>query len=206
MKSARLKGGKAAQKETRDAPVGTVIGQSPKAGTRLPRGKTVELVTAASPAEPETVTVPDVTGLDVRRAVAVLKDAGLSVGQRIEGVEATKAKPGTVLRQSLKPGSQVHANETISLVYAVAPRNEYVAGEIVLPDFTGSPIRRVEAFLRESGLVIGSVIVRDIPTVASPGYKFDFVGAQPGRWRVWAVDNEGREGEKSPWRTFTYTK
>ena len=31
-----------------------------------------------------------------------------------------------------------------------------------------------------------------------------FVGAQPGRWRVWAVDKEGREGFKSPWRLFVY--
>jgi hypothetical protein len=35
-------------------------------------------------------------------------------------------------------------------------------------------------------------------------YEFEFVGAQPGRWRVWAVDAEGREGFKSPWRKFRY--
>jgi hypothetical protein len=35
-------------------------------------------------------------------------------------------------------------------------------------------------------------------------YEFRFVGAQPGRWRVWAVDKEGRDGFKSPWRTFVY--
>ena len=37
-------------------------------------------------------------------------------------------------------------------------------------------------------------------------YEFDFVGAQPGRWRVWAVDAEGREGFKSPWRRFVYNQ
>jgi len=37
-------------------------------------------------------------------------------------------------------------------------------------------------------------------------YEFGFVGAQPGRWRVWAVDTDGREGFKSPWRTFLYLK
>jgi hypothetical protein len=37
-------------------------------------------------------------------------------------------------------------------------------------------------------------------------YEFTFIGAQPGRWRVWAVDSEGREGFKSPWRTFVYLK
>ena len=35
-------------------------------------------------------------------------------------------------------------------------------------------------------------------------YEFNFIGANPGRWRVWAVDKEGRAGFKSPWRKFTY--
>jgi hypothetical protein len=35
-------------------------------------------------------------------------------------------------------------------------------------------------------------------------YQFLFVGTQPGRWRVWAIDREGRAGFKSPWRTFFY--
>jgi C1A family cysteine protease len=36
-------------------------------------------------------------------------------------------------------------------------------------------------------------------------YTFDFVGAQPGRWRVWAVDSNGQVGPKSSWRYFSYT-
>ncbi len=37
-------------------------------------------------------------------------------------------------------------------------------------------------------------------------YEFEFIGAQPGRWRVWAIDKDGREGFKSPWRTFIYLR
>ena len=40
--------------------------------------------------------------------------------------------------------------------------------------------------------------------ITSAGYDFYFIGASPGRWRVWAVDKEGREGFKSPWREFIY--
>jgi hypothetical protein len=37
-------------------------------------------------------------------------------------------------------------------------------------------------------------------------YTFNFVGAQPGRWRVWAVDSAGKKGLASGWREFTYKK
>lgn len=37
-------------------------------------------------------------------------------------------------------------------------------------------------------------------------YKFDFVGKQSGRWRVWAVGPDGNESKKSAWWGFKYTK
>jgi hypothetical protein len=40
--------------------------------------------------------------------------------------------------------------------------------------------------------------------ITGTSYQFNFVGAQPGRWRVWAVDKDGREGFKSEWRIFVY--
>ncbi len=38
--------------------------------------------------------------------------------------------------------------------------------------------------------------------------KLDFVffGAQPGRWRVWAMLDGGRAGPRSDWSTFSYTR
>lgn len=37
-------------------------------------------------------------------------------------------------------------------------------------------------------------------------YTFEFVGAQRGRWRVWAIGSDGRQGLQSPWRVFTFTR
>jgi len=37
-------------------------------------------------------------------------------------------------------------------------------------------------------------------------YRFTYVGAQLGRWRVWAIDKNGKTSNKTPWRTFKYTK
>jgi hypothetical protein len=40
--------------------------------------------------------------------------------------------------------------------------------------------------------------------IRDTSFEFNFVGAQPGRWRVWAIDEKGQEGFKSPWRLFFY--
>ena len=40
--------------------------------------------------------------------------------------------------------------------------------------------------------------------VAGTTYTFDFVGAQPGRWRVSGIDATGLEGQRSGWWEFEY--
>lgn len=42
--------------------------------------------------------------------------------------------------------------------------------------------------------------------VTGTGLRFEFIAAQPGRWRVRALDALGRAGHASPWRTFSYTR
>ncbi len=37
-------------------------------------------------------------------------------------------------------------------------------------------------------------------------FSFDFVRAQPGRWRVFPVNAAGQRGDSSEWRTFRYTR
>jgi hypothetical protein len=43
------------------------------------------------------------------------------------------------------------------------------------------------------------------PTEAT-SYSFNFVGTQPGRWRVWALDADNHAGAKSPWRKFEFAR
>src|SRR5262249_23602103 len=42
--------------------------------------------------------------------------------------------------------------------------------------------------------------------VTGPSYEFQFVGAQPGRWRVAAIGGNGRRGALSQWWGFKYTR
>jgi hypothetical protein len=37
-------------------------------------------------------------------------------------------------------------------------------------------------------------------------YTFEFVGGNPGRWRVWAIDPNGSEGPKSDYRVFRFMR
>ncbi len=58
-------------------------------------------------------------------------------------------------------------------------------------------------------LVFAFPFLREPPrpnTTKDTSLTVDFVGSQPGRWRVWAVDKDGRRGFKSPWRMFTYAR
>ena len=43
-------------------------------------------------------------------------------------------------------------------------------------------------------------------TVKGTRYSFNYVGAQAGRWRVRAVDRNGKPGKVSRWCNFKYTK
>jgi hypothetical protein len=44
-----------------------------------------------------------------------------------------------------------------------------------------------------------------IETTAT-SFEFEFVGAQPGKWRIWGVDVNGMEGEKSAWSEFSFSR
>jgi dipeptidyl aminopeptidase/acylaminoacyl peptidase len=54
----------------------------------------------------------------------------------------------------------------------------------------------------EDGNSIGGII----KGIATTEYSFDFPGASPGRWRVWAVDSSGHVGSSSPFRTLRYSQ
>jgi TonB family protein len=41
-------------------------------------------------------------------------------------------------------------------------------------------------------------------TTDGPSYTFDFVGDQPGKWRVWAISADSVAGPPSEWRQFTF--
>ena len=79
---------------------GVVIWQDPAPGTAVPMNTPVQLTTSAGPG---TVAVPDLTGFILRDAVAVLKAAGLVLGE-IDTIAAI-GEPGVVLGTRPSAGS-----------------------------------------------------------------------------------------------------
>lgn len=92
-------------------PPGTVIEQSPPAGTELRKGARVRLTVSAGPA---TVDVPDVTGLDEASARLELEGAGFRV-QVIDEPVTDPAQDGIVLRQTPQGGSSAREGAVITL-------------------------------------------------------------------------------------------
>jgi len=45
-----------------------------------------------------------------------------------------------------------------------------------------------------------------VPGLTATNYTVNYVGAQPGRWRVWAVSSSGAQSAKTDWWTFTFTQ
>lgn len=41
--------------------------------------------------------------------------------------------------------------------------------------------------------------------ISATSFSFDWLGANLGRWRVWAIDGSGKEGIKSEWRRFRFS-
>jgi eukaryotic-like serine/threonine-protein kinase len=102
-----------------DQDPGTVLSQSPAAGTETDKGSTVQLTVAK---KPDQVDVPDVTGETDNDAVRILSAAGFTVNTTSQDVP-TQDGDGVVLTQNpaghkkAKPGSQV----TITVGHFVAP-------------------------------------------------------------------------------------
>ncbi|MFA5242589.1 MAG: TIR domain-containing protein [Sulfuricella sp.] len=185
--------------------------------------------------EPETVMVriPDFTGWPVRRVEDYLKEKGLILGP-VKEKETSEHRAGTVIAQRPPAKTHMKKGDKVLLLVAVSAGEAAVlrAPEPTWPEegrsFDNIPRTTALRWEAVSGAASYTVeldclhccesgkwcsdlgrpwkLARGIPAARSPGHKFEFTGAQQGRWRVWAVDKNGREGEKSPWRTFRYTR
>ena len=119
---------------------GMVVAQAPQGGARLSQGGTVALTVSAG--KPK-LTVPNVVGLPVAKAVRKLQAAGLGWNQR---VVFASARPGRVTSERPAAGAAVKKGATIALTVSKGPQR------VVVPSVVGRRRDDAIAQLRRAGL------------------------------------------------------
>lgn len=164
---------------------GTIIGQSPRAGSQAKRGETVDLVISSGP---EAASVPTLIGLSEADAMSALSAAGLS-GTVVSSEYNEDFEPGRIVRQSPAPGEVVEGGQPVSMVTSTRSRAARTAapgagadGRSGAPDGGDTEIVRVpavfglarlqaERMLRQAGFSV--TVTESNSTTVKAGTVFD---------------------------------
>ncbi len=94
-------------------PEDVVIASTPSSETSVPLGMSINLRVSLG-IRPDTVVVPDLLGMNLEESKKLLREIGLQLGRTKLKVD-NDFLPGTILRQSLKPGEKIERGSTINL-------------------------------------------------------------------------------------------
>jgi serine/threonine-protein kinase len=141
---------------------GTVLSQSPAAGSKVARGSTVSITISRG-----LVTVPDTVGQTRDTAVAAVRAAGLV--PRAFRVPSTQPK-GTVVAQRPRPGARRPAGSTVRMNVSSGaatgaappppPPPPAPPANVTVPDVTGQQQDDAQRQLNAAGLKSGVVYVK----------------------------------------------
>ena len=153
-------------KEEFDAkvPTGTVIKQSPGAGSHVKAGRKIQL-TVSKGAEPGVV--PDLKGKNLAEATEMLHAAKLAVG-KVTVQYKEGAAQGAGLSQDIEAGKKVAAGTKVDLVVNISK------GQSVVPDLKGLTLSDARERLSSMGLMVGSVTTKE-----DSAPKGTVIGAEP---------------------------
>ena len=141
LEKAELAAGKVTTEESR-RPAGSVLRQSPAAGTRVAIGTPIDLTTAV----PVTVLVPAIVGATERDARARLTAVELAPGT-IQYRESPR--PGTVLAQGVAQGTRVPIGTAVSFVLGVVET-------VPVPSVVGLSVEQARDALAGGRLTVGA--------------------------------------------------
>jgi eukaryotic-like serine/threonine-protein kinase len=166
------------QQFSKTVPRGEAIGTEPAAGTQFSTGQPVTLLISRGL---NTVTVPDVVGLDDQAALAALSDAGLS-GTLVQR-DSTEPE-GEVLSQSPAAGRRVSRGSQVTIFAST--------GAITVPDVVGQTRKAAVTALKRAGFVVAVTeeettdlsqigeVISEFPPGGSRGQRGDTVTISVG--------------------------
>ncbi len=127
-------------KESAAAPLGTIVSQSPAAGSSTPRGSRINITVASE------VRIPDLRQLSREEAIQKLQDSSLALGRVTE--ESSSQPNGTIIKQWPLPGVPAAADDQVDITVA--------KGQTV-PSLTNLTLNDARTRLRDAGLRPGRV-------------------------------------------------
>ncbi len=96
---------------------GLVMGQSPAAGAKVPKGTVVDIVISKGP---EKLLMPDLLGMDIEEAEELLEEMGLKLG-KVTKSYSDKYEKDQVMKQSIKADREVKEGTKVNLVISRGP-------------------------------------------------------------------------------------
>src|SRR5205807_70838 len=139
---------------------GSVISESPTAGTMVAVGSAVSLVVSSGPAQ---VAVPNVVGQMQAAAASAITGAGLTVGAVTQQSSSTVAA-GSVISESPAAGTKVASGSAVSLVVSSGPTGPT---QVAVPNVVGQMQAAAASAITVAGLTIGLFAQQSSSTVAS---------------------------------------
>ena len=181
-------------------PAGSVISQSPVAGTQVASGSAVALVVSSGVPQ---VATPNVVGLTQAAATTAIANAGLTVGA-VTTASSTTVPAGSVISQNPVAGTVLPANSAVALVVSsgAAPAALSVdrvvfsdgSGTRVTPAFTTATAGELlVAFASAAGPT--STSLKQTVTVSGAGLTWTLVrrvNAQFGTSEIWSAPAPAR--------------
>lgn len=149
---------------------GTVISQSPEAGTKVLENSQVKLVVAASE---DDISIPNVYGLTVERAEQYLEKAGLKNYKVVE-ISSENVKEGEVVYTDPK-ATMVASEDTEVTIYVSSGPSTTVIETLKVPDVQGLNQNGAKEFLEKYGFTNVSFV-----TQASSYEKGIVISQSPG--------------------------
>ena len=138
-------------------PAGTVVSQTPEAGSKVKEERTVTINVSRGGEELE---MPDLLGLDRADAEIKLKKMGLKLGSVYE--KFSDEEEGTVIGQEPRSGTKISKGQTIDITISKGKKVK----KVTVPNVKGGTLSAAEGTLKGKGL---SVVVEKRESSQAPG-------------------------------------
>ena len=135
---------------------GTVIKQSPEAGSKVMQGSKVTLIVASSDKD---ITMPNVYGLSLELAQQTLKLEGLNNFKTMD-IASDNVEEGKVIYTDPKATSIVSAEQEVTIYVSAGPTTTVIE-TLTVPDVSGLTQSGARAFLEKFGFTNISFVTQD---------------------------------------------